>query len=30
MGVSHRFVMSKTRDGGFTTILRLARDAQRS
>jgi len=30
MGVTHRYVLSKTKDGGFTTILRLARDAQKA
>jgi uncharacterized protein len=29
MGVTHRYVLSKTKDGGYTTILRLARDAQK-
>ncbi|HEX5064016.1 MAG TPA: contractile injection system protein, VgrG/Pvc8 family [Kofleriaceae bacterium] len=29
MGLTHRFVLSKTKEGGFTTILRLARDAQK-
>jgi uncharacterized protein len=29
MGVSHRYSASKTKDGGYTTILRLARDAQK-
>jgi uncharacterized protein len=28
MGITHRYVLSKTKDGGFVTILRLARDAQ--
>ncbi|HET7502469.1 MAG TPA: contractile injection system protein, VgrG/Pvc8 family [Kofleriaceae bacterium] len=27
MGVTHRHVVSKTRDGGYVTILRFARDA---
>lgn len=30
MGVTHRFLMTKTKDGGYTTILRLARDAQKA
>ncbi len=30
MGVTHRYVLSKTKDGGYTTILRLARDAQKA
>jgi phage protein D len=29
MGVTHRYVLSKTKDGGYTTILRLARDAEK-
>ncbi len=29
MGVSHRYSASKTKDGGYTTVLRLARDAQK-
>jgi uncharacterized protein len=29
MGVTHRFSVSKTKDGGYVTILRLARDAQK-
>ena len=29
MGITHRYVLSKSKDGGFTTILRLARDAQK-
>ena len=29
MGITHRFAMSKSKDGGFATILRLARDAQK-
>jgi uncharacterized protein len=27
MGITHRYILSKTRDGGYSTILRLARDA---
>ena len=30
MGITHRFLMSKTKDGGYSTILRLARDAQKA
>jgi phage protein D len=30
MGISHRHTMSKSKDGGFVTILRLARDAQKT
>jgi hypothetical protein len=30
MGVTHRFSKSNTPDGGWITILRLARDAQRA
>jgi len=30
MGLTHRFVLSKTKDGGFTTIIRVARDAQKA
>ena len=29
MGVTHRHIMSKTKDGGYITILRLGRDAQK-
>jgi hypothetical protein len=29
MGVTHRHVVSKSKDGGFVTILRFARDAQK-
>ena len=29
MGVTHRYFVSTAREGGFTTILRLARDAQK-
>ena len=29
MGVTHRHLASKNRDGGYVTILRLARDAQK-
>ena len=28
MGVTHRFVINKGREGGYSTILRVARDAQ--
>jgi phage protein D len=27
MGITHRLILSKTKEGGYTTILRLARDA---
>ena len=27
MGVTHRLILSKTKEGGYTTIVRLARDA---
>ena len=27
MGITHRYMLSKTKDGGYTTTLRLARDA---
>jgi uncharacterized protein len=30
MGVTHRYMKSNSPDGGFTTILRLARDAQKA
>jgi phage protein D len=30
MGVTHRLLLTKTKDGGYTTILRLARDAQKA
>jgi uncharacterized protein len=30
MGVTHRYTKTKTPDGGFSTILRLARDAQKA
>lgn len=30
MGVTHRHIASKSPDGGYTTILRLARDAQKA
>ena len=30
MGVTHRLMMTKGKEGGFTTILRLARDAQKA
>lgn len=30
MGITHRYSHSKTKDGGFFTILRLARDAQKA
>ena len=29
MGITHRYQASKSSDGGFTTIMRLARDAQK-
>lgn len=29
MGLTHRFVLSKTKEGGFSTILKVARDAQK-
>ena len=29
MGITHRYMASKSADGGFTTTLRLARDAQK-
>jgi hypothetical protein len=29
MGMTHRYSSSKTKDGGFITILRLARDMQK-
>lgn len=29
MGITHRYSASKTKDGGYVTILRLARDAQK-
>ncbi|HEU4726301.1 MAG TPA: contractile injection system protein, VgrG/Pvc8 family [Kofleriaceae bacterium] len=29
MGITHRHVVSKSKDGGYTTILRFARDAQK-
>ncbi len=30
MGVTHRYSQTKTKDGGYQTILRLARDAQKA
>jgi hypothetical protein len=30
MGVTHRYSLTKTKDGGYVTILRLARDAQKA
>ena len=27
MGITHRYTHTKTKDGGFITVLRLARDA---
>jgi phage protein D len=30
MGVTHRHLQTKSKEGGFTTILRLARDAQKA
>ena len=29
MGITHRHIVSKGKDGGFVTILRFARDAQK-
>ena len=30
MGITHRYSLTKTKDGGYVTILRLARDAQKA
>jgi hypothetical protein len=30
MGITHRYSHTKTKDGGYVTILRLARDASKA